>query len=78
MRYSRGYHEPYRGDRLFHKKERKRVHPVGIAVAGVQLLSSVIFLALLWRGGLIPAAYIAALGLILLVLDAVTMGLQVV
>lgn len=78
MKYSRGYHEPYRGDRLFHKKERKRVHPVGIAVAGVQLLSSVIFLALLWRGGLIPAAYIAALGLILLVLEAVTMGLQFV
>ena len=78
MRYNRGYHEPYRRDRLVNKKEKKRVHSVGIAIAGIQLIISVLFLALLWRGGLIPAAYIVALGLVLLVLEAVTMGLQFV
>lgn len=78
MMCSRRYHGSKRGEPLFHKKEKKKIHPACIAVAGIQLVISALFFVLLWRGGLLPAGYMAAAALVLLLLQTVTVGLQLV
>ena len=64
MMCSRRYHGSKRGEPLFHKKEKKKIHPACIAVAGIQLVISALFFVLLWRGGLLPAGYMAAAALV--------------
>lgn len=61
-----------------HGGKKKQRHMAGKLIALVQLLLSVAFIIVAWNSGMVPTKYLAALIIVLLVLFALTFGLQYV
>lgn len=57
-------------------EEEKTKHVFGKLIAVLQLLVSVIFIAILYNSGMFPLKYLAAGGAVLLVLFGITFGMQ--
>ena len=64
------------------KKRKKRINrafrTVGKFLVLIQLLLTLVFLAFIWRLGMIPVKYVAGLGAILLVFAALLFTLQAI
>ena len=61
-----------------HYDEKKGRNTLGKVLAVIQLLISVIFIGILFNSGMIPMKYLAAGSIVLLLLFALTFGLQYV
>lgn len=55
-----------------------RKHIVGKLICVIQLICSLTLFGVLWTSGMIPMKYLAAVGIVLLVLLAVSFGVQFV
>lgn len=67
-------HQGRRGSR--HYEEKKGRNTLGKVIAVIQLLISVIFVGILFNSGMIPMKYLAAGAVVLLLLFALTFGMQ--
>ncbi len=61
-----------------HRGEKKHRHLAGKLIALVQLILSVAFIIVAWNSGMVPTRYLVALTVVLLLLFALTFGLQYV